>query len=386
MAITKAPIALALAAAALLALSGCSGASSAAGSTRGTTDPAVIEEAHSQVEAAYNKLSSPPTTGPVAQKGKNIWVITCSLASPGCGIPTQGIVDAGKELGWNMTVQDGQLNPANYQGLIRQAVAAQADGIITVALSCSLIQGVLKDATAAGIPVVSGPHAFDCDADGGSKEYTAMMQVGDTGDPGQLQHELGELKAWYTIDQTQGNAKIITLSSPEFPNEPPKYEGFNKIITKCAGCSVVADVPISGVDLGNPAVLNQKLATVLQQHPEANMVLSPYDGFLSQVGQTLSTYKAGQTFNVIGGEGYPGTMDMIRDGLVFGAVAQPQEWYGWAAADTMNRVLAGETTFPLQGANLFIVDKNHSLNPAKGSPLQVDFDFKSVYEKVWSGK
>ena len=95
-----------------------------------------------------------PTSSPAPQKGKNIWVISCGQAAEGCADPTNAIVDAGKLIGWNMTVFDGKLDPTLPSTGVRNAIAAKADGIILNVVDCQEVQQPLEEAHAAGIKII----------------------------------------------------------------------------------------------------------------------------------------------------------------------------------------------------------------------------------------
>ena len=77
------------------------------------------------LEAAGYKgtYTAPPTNGPPAQKGKNVWIISCGQASESCSVPADAAQQAGQMLGWKVTLFDAQLNPANYTVGIDKAIA-----------------------------------------------------------------------------------------------------------------------------------------------------------------------------------------------------------------------------------------------------------------------
>lgn len=377
-----------------IALAACSG-SSDGGDTSSTsaadggsaTDPDVLAAAEAQLKLDQEGLyTSPPTEGPTAQAGKNVIIVPCGTAAPGCSVPADGMVDAAEALGWNTTVIDGELNPTGYQDAMRQAIAAGPDGIMTTALSCTDIKPQLQAAIDAGIPVVGGPSSFDCDAtDDGPNLYTAMINLGGT--PVEFNDALGAMRANYIIAKTGGNAKIIMTEHSDFLSTTLSQAGFDRVIATCGGCEIVATVDIAAGDLGVPATVQQKVATVLQQHPEANVLVSASDTVLGQIGQTLRQNNNPDLI-VIGSESYPDTLDLMREGYSTAASAYSQDWGGWATADTLNRIFAeGDTAeIPDSGMNLQMIDKDHGLNPEMGTPYTPSFDYKEIYEKVWSGK
>lgn len=341
-------------------------------------------EASKAVQQAYDGLYTEPTAdGPAAQKGKNIWVVSCSQALPGCSEPAAGIEEAAKALDWNVTVVDGQATPAGYNSAIRQAVAAKADGIIGVAIDCAYATAALQDAKNAKIPTV-GVYAYDCDdpkVNGGEALYSAL--INNNGTPGEFGALWGKLKAQYAAAATSGEAKIIQLTHPEFLVTQYEVEGYNAEIAKCSTCEVVATVEITAQDLGSPATTAQKVATVLQQHPEANVLEVPDDTTLALSAQAITAANR-SNLTVVGGEGYPSTFDLIREGVVTSAVAIPANWLGWSGADAMNRVLAGQPEIPNQGVSFQIIDAEHGLPPA-GKGWTPSVDYKASFTRSWNG-
>jgi ribose transport system substrate-binding protein len=350
----------------------------------GGTSGSYTATATAAVDAAYKGLYTAPSSSDVpAQKGKNVWVVSCAQALPGCSEPTAGIQEAATALGWHVTVVDGKANPAGYATAIRQAIAAKADGIIGIAIDCPYAKSALQDARNASTPTV-GVYAYDCNdpkAGGGNALYSATINT--NGTPAQFGTEWGKLKADYAIMATHGNAKIIQLTHPDFLVTQYQYAGYTAELAKCSACKVVDKVDITAQDLGSPATTAQKAATALQQHPEANVLEVPDDTTIAEIAQAVkSAHRSNLT--VVAGEGYASTFDLIRSGVVTAAVAIPANWLGWSGADAMNRVLAGEKSIPNEGASFQIIDKDHGL-PAAGQGWTPSVGYKAAFTKYWVG-
>ena len=84
-----------------------------------------------------------PSSRPAA-KNKFIVVISSGQASISSQVPSDAAVAAAKALGWKVVLYDAKLNPSNYSPLIRQAIAAGAQGIISDAIDCQAAKSALS--------------------------------------------------------------------------------------------------------------------------------------------------------------------------------------------------------------------------------------------------
>jgi ribose transport system substrate-binding protein len=372
---------------ALLA-AGCSSSDSSGGGdtsqASGSSDD-YTATAQKTVDAAYKGLYSKPTAGgPKAQKGKTIWVVPCSTALFGCSEPAAAVQEAAKTLGWTVKIADGKASPAGYTAAINQAVAAKADGIITVAIDCAAAKSALAAAKTAGIPTVS-VFAYDCDdPKGGASESLYSAVINSSGTPAEFGTKWGELKAAYAIAKTNGKAKVLLITHPDFIVTQYETAGYKSELAKSKGSEIVDTVDITGADLGNPAGTAQKVATALQQHPEANVVDVPDDTTMAQVSQAITAARIPDLL-VVAGEGYPSTLALIKKKVVTAAGGVPANWLGWEGADAMNRVLAGETEIPNQGASFQLIDAENGLPSDADKPWVPSIDYKAAFISNWVG-
>lgn len=149
----------------------------------------------------------------------------------------------------------------------------------------------------------------------------------------------------------------------------------------CPGCEIVdsVEVPVSDLSDGKAG---QKAQTLLAQHPDANVLITAYDAQQQAIASTVAPY-AKKGVLLMGGEGYPANIDLIKQGIQSVAVAMPVNYIGWAGADTMNRILAGATDFPDQGIGFQIVDEDHNL--PDGDEWHPGVDYESAYTAVYDG-
>ena len=153
-------------------------ATTIAGATATTVDPlAGAQAAVTKAEQSTN-VNVDPTSRP-GVKGKHIVVISQGQANLSSQIPSDGAVAAAKALGWQVDLYDAKLTMGSYPALIRQAIAAGADGIIDDAGDCQIAQQAFQEAKAKGIVVVP-IYAYDCNDSkgGGGSEALFSGSVG----------------------------------------------------------------------------------------------------------------------------------------------------------------------------------------------------------------
>ncbi|MCW2682086.1 MAG: LigA protein [Frankiales bacterium] len=390
--LTSRPIALIGAGlAASLVLAGCGGSSddntpaaddtpAPAASSSGGTAPA----GDGDVNYAGTLREPDATPRPIA-KDKKVVIISAGQASISSSVPVGAAEEAAKAAGWQTEVYDVQLNPANAPGLVRQAIASGADGIILQAVDCPGVKGPLQEAKAKGIQVV-GIYSFDCNDPLFKGSDPALFSAAINYGP-EAQAGIGEFTKKYGADQakaviaeTGGKAKVIFFNSPTVTVLNYTGQGFKEEIEKCAGCEIVAEVEFAGAELGPN--LQQKATSALLQHPDANVVKSPYTSatLLGIAPAVVQSGRANKIY-VMGGEGFAPELDLLRAGQGVDAVnIAPSDWTGWAAVDTMNSLFSDKPVAD-SGLGWQLVDKEHNL-PASG-PFVPKVDFKAAYKKAW---
>ncbi len=370
-----------------LVLTACGGSSKtpAAGSTGGGGAAPVTSTGGSSAPIASSApLHDPAATPRPGAKGKKIVVISSGQASISSSVPVAGAVEAAKALGWSTTVYDEQLNPASAPGLVRQAIASGADGIVLDATDCPTVKGAMQEAKAKGIKIV-GIYSFDCNdpifGGGGEALFTGQINYGaGAADIDKFTQQYGADQAKAVIAATNGKANVVFLNDQEFTVLRYTGKGFLDEMAKCSGCKVVDKVDFTGAELGPN--LQQKVTSALLQHPEANAIKSPYTAAtLLGIGPAVvSSGRAAKIYSM-GGEGFAPELDLLRANQGVSAVEiTPSEWTAYAAVDTLNSLFTGKPAAD-SGLGWQFVDKNNGL-PQSG-PYVPKVNFKADYKKAW---
>jgi ribose transport system substrate-binding protein len=354
--------------------------SATAGATTTTVDPLAAAQADvaraKKPGGTYKDVD--PTSRP-AVKGKHIVVISAGEASISSMVPSDAAVAAAKAIGWQVDLYDAKLNPGNWSPLIRQAIAAHADGIVVDAIDCDQAQQAFQEAKAANIVVVP-IYAFDCTDPHAGNEPTGLfsgyVNYG-TSNLDTFTEQFGADQANYIIAQSHNTAKVVDVYDPEFTVLYWVFKGFNDTIAKSGGSKVIDTLTVTQSDLLAGKVEGEVQAELLR-FPQATWLKSPYTYVtLLGIGPALAS-KPG-SINVMGSEGFLPELDLIRKGIVNAVSIVSSEWTGWAAIDTMNSIFRHEQP-AFSGLGWQLVDKTSI--PASG-PLVPSVDFKSEYMKAW---
>lgn len=351
-----------------------------------------MNDAKALVDRAYKgNFHQPPSKGPKAVPGKNVWIISCYQALDSCRLPAAGTEAAARDLGWKSTVVDGQLNTSVQGDAINQAAGAGADAVALVGIDCSAVQGPLSAAKAKGVAILA-VFAFDCDDPSLTNPGPSLIDIAalPPGLPTQRSSAIlyGRIKAAYAMVSTSGKAVVVDEVSPT--NLPLSYisQGFQKQLATCPGCKIAKTVEFTNDDILN-GKLKDGLTVALQQNPNVTTIQVPIDPLFQL--SVLSATAGRRDIQLLGGEGLPANIDLIRSGAQTTALAVAHEWGGYASLDMANRLFAGEkiADMPLEGVGFQLVDKDHNL-PAAGPYVPLDaeghqIDFVAAYRKVWGG-
>jgi ABC-type sugar transport system substrate-binding protein len=159
------------------------------------------------------------------------------------------------KVGWTATVSDGQNSPPTQQTALQDFVQSQVQGIITIAVTSSVVAPQLAAARAAGIPVVSlsddsNPSAFAATYGGNAAQQGALTtSYVKSKIPAASQYVALDISAVYSIHE------FITSTTP---------------LLDAAGFKEVGSYDINPADLTNS--IKTGALNLLQAHPHARLL------------------------------------------------------------------------------------------------------------------
>lgn len=372
---------------ALLAAAGCGSGST--GSGGGGSIEMTAAEADKTLDKVLTGVSYPiPTSSPPAQSDKTVWLLSC-VAFPACQAYNKKFESAAETLGWTVRTFDNKADIGVNLTLMRQAIAAKADAIVIDPFDCAGIKTGLEAARKANIPVVSF-LGIDCDeTDGGEALFSAPIKINGTEGPVPYYTQYGQTDAEVMVASIVKSGlkdpKILAFQNTDQASQTTAFKAFEERVGElCSACQIKkAPFTISTLSKGPQFWRSSVLA-----NPDANAVYIPFDSVLPLgLGPALM---ASPSFKIlVGGDTYGGGLDFIRKSKATVRIPnQTLEFFGYATADVVNRLFAGEeaASLPNEGGYQLYVDKTHNL-PAGDESVKAPFDYESQYEKLWaSGK
>jgi ribose transport system substrate-binding protein len=373
-----------------IALTVTSGGGASASTSIPLSNPFGYKYGYAAAVAELPKLyagtsTSVNTTSRPAAKNKSIFIISAGQASISSSIPADAAQAAAQAIGWKATILDGKLEPSTYGGLVDQAIADGAQGIILDAVDCDQVKGPLEQAKAKHIAVVP-IYAFDCNdptEDAGAPLFSAVPNTNNLPDKelGAFSESYGRGQADYIIAKSKNKARVLVLNDPEFTVLKYTAAGFDDQIAHSGGSKVVATLNFLAADLGSK--LQQEIQAELLKYPSINWIKSPYT-YATELGvvPALASQPKGK-YDVMGGEGFQPELADISAGTVTGAMAISSQWVAWAAVDAMNSVFTHKPTYP-SGIGWELIDATHNL-PANDILIPKQ-NYEAAYEKAWGVK
>lgn len=374
-------VAAALAASVMLSACGSSESGGSASTVATGNGQDNVATAQTKLDALYKgSYAAPAAQGPAAQKGKKVFLVNVGVQAPTGSKVAESAREAAKVLGWELTVFDGKFEPNLYQEGIRQAIASDADVIWNFAIDCPVARTAFEEAKKAGIPVVA-QEAADCsDADPAAPSLFSENLKYVEGSFLDWAKALGAAQADWVIAKTKGQAKVIEIAVPDLIITKALHEGFIAEMKTCDTCEVVQTVETSAAVLG-PA-LQSKIEQALLRNPTANAMALSYDDLMTGGGAAaIRGSGRSDALEVIAGTGFQANNELIAKNQGQDAGFGIDYVYEtWAAADLVNRFLAGQPGVA-SGVGVQVYDRDNGLpTEIYTSPIA---DFQARYTAIW---
>jgi ribose transport system substrate-binding protein len=347
-------------------------------STAPSSDPVQAAIDANNARKAPQTTWTGPTTGPTADPGKTVVYISSDEANQGSHLWGVYQQEAGKVIGWKVTVLDGKGTTSGRLTACNQALVLKPDAITFEGDAVGL-QSCLTQADAAGIVIV-GVHA----AGTPGPQPSLHLYTNISSDPSQI----GTAMADWIIADSKGKGKAMILYDNLFDVARAKAEAMKAEFAKCTGCTLLGyeNSPLAEVTTRTAPLFTAYESKYGADFQYVMSITDYYYDFavpaLQSAGVPTSQLK------LVGSDGNPSAYERIRAGNQYqvATVPEPAEFFGWQIIDEVNRGL--HKVAPSGYAPpIYIVDQSN-VNAEGGVDdiFQPSNNFKAHYLAIWTGK
>lgn len=363
--------------ASLLLVTACSGGGSEPGGS--PTDASSESPAAGVLSDAMKPVTTAdmPTKPFTPVKDKHILILTCGSVGTGCVAEAQVEKKLAESLGWKADVIDGKVDPTTWNQVVKQAAESGIDGIIAISADPNLYGEAMDVVKAKKIPfVVTWQNPLPTDV-GGIGAYVAA-------DPDQGGKDVAE---WIKADSA-GKANILVFDVPLAPAVQRRGKAMiDTLKADCPGCTVKkADISYQTLATS----LTPQVTSLLQQDPKIDYIWGVDDSAISFVQQGIRVAGRASTVKLVSMTGYPDQMAQLKTGEMAAELATPIAYQGWTAFDSLSRLMAGA---PLEKNYWPVPQRIFSSASIAEAPASVvkegwnlDFDYESIFKKLWGQK
>lgn len=341
--------------------------------------PAMAQDVVEEARAALEVYAGPqddwrgPTESFTPEPGMRVVYISNDEnndASRAWGVAIQ---EAGAQIGWEVTIIDGQATPVGWISAFNQAIALGVDGIITSADAASLSEPI-GEAVAAGIPIV-GIHAAALP--GPDEELGLFTNIQQ--DP----RDIGRAQADWVIVHSNGTGRVIVTSHNEFAIAEAKSRATEARLLECETCEVLeyVNTPIAEVAQRQP----QLVTSWLQRYGAPLYVTAVADYTLDfQVPALRSAGVDPGDIILVGADGQRSAYERIRAGeYQVVTVSEPVEMQAYQAVDELIRAFAGQPPSDFVQDPYLVTPENVDAEGGADNAFVPSNDYAARYLALW---
>ncbi len=240
-----------------------------------------------------------------------------------------GATKAAEELGVDLQIVDGANDPAKQVQAIETFVTQQVSAIIVVAIDVEGIKPAVQAAKDAGIPVVAIDAKVEvppADSFIGVDNYGAGVQA-------------GEWLVQYVTDSMGGTATVGIVGALNSFIQNQRLDGFVEALKAAPGITVGETVDGQNVQ----EVALTAAENLVTANPDMNIIYATGEPALIGVVAAVEAQGLQDKIQVVGWDLTKQSIDGMDAGYVKAVVQQDPYQEGYAAVETLLKLIAGET-------------------------------------------
>ncbi|AZZ92890.1 hypothetical protein EUZ85_20030 [Hahella sp. KA22] len=330
-------------------------------------------QAESHAANASSLKWNGPTTGPAAQRNKNIVFVSQDSNNGGISSLYRHFQLAAQQLGWKLEHIDSKNNLHSAKSAVLQAGHANVDAIVLGGVSLSSLRDEARIVKRKGI-ILLGWHAAA--EPGPTDELFNNIAT--------PSFAVAQMAAQYVVQHSEGKVGVVIFNDARFEVANAKTESMRKIISQCDRCRVLS---IENISLGQTVTeIPKAVDRLVTEFGDAwTHSLAINDLYFDSISFPLRKHNRTDIRNISAGDGSFQALNRIRSGLStqVATVAEPAGVQGWQLADELNRAFAGAPPSGYVTEPLLITYE--SVHKTDIYNLGGDIPYREWYEIIWFG-
>ena len=326
-------------------------------------------------QAFAAKIWDGPTSGPAGQAGKKVVYISQDLKNGGISANYRGFYSAAEELGWELTLINGNSDGETIRAAFAAAIRSHQDAIVLGGFQVDESLADLVDSARRSNIVLVGWHAA---ADPGPTKDLFINVATESA-------EVAKIAAEYVIQSGTGNVGVIIFNDNRFAVANAKTKRMKEIIEQCKRCRVlsVENILISNASKEIPIVV--PLLNKTYGHAWTH-TLAINDVYFDAMNFPLISIGRDDIQNISAGDGSNIALGRIRSGKSqqIATVAEPTGLQGWQLADELNRAFAGVP--PSGYVSKPVLVTTQLLRQIGSASLDFEIPYREAYSAIWQRK
>jgi inositol transport system substrate-binding protein len=324
-----------------LLLSACSGGGG--GSGGGQQDNAAAEASMARANERLDEASQPVSySGPeepldaAAVQGKSVCIIAVDTANQFVADISNHAAEAFELMGIETQILNGRNDPNQYTAYIRQCIEQDVDGIMLQNIGSLQTPEGTRAAAEAGIPIItSGQIAATSEPEENVDSFVAV----DT-------RLIGELQADLAYRESDGNVHAVGFGLPTLVQDQEQLAGQEEELQELCGdaCSYEAQ----HIELGTfQTELPNMTRSAIIGNPDLNWFFPAWDILATYVIAGVEQANPAEPVSISSYNGIESARQAVVAGDMVATFGIPLKVWGYAAADTLGRLIAGQQAEPV---------------------------------------
>jgi len=305
--------------------------------------------------------------------GKSIYRIAGPDSNPWYQQGLNGMKGAAEKVGFSFSACSNEGQLAQYQQCMAQGIKQKATLIdLFAGPDPNALAIEIASAKAAGI-LVAVSHNFGIDATVPNVSANFSVDFG----------LAARLLADWVISKNE-TAHVLVLVSDELPSTADMRAGITSEFKEFGGAGIqysFVNVSIAQWGTGLKPAVEKAMAA----DPKLSYIICIYDSMTEFVVPAIAAAKKDGKIKVIGFNGTPLVLDMVRAGKVEMTIGECQEWTSYAITDAEMRLIGGMGAVKNMHIPFRIFDKSNAAEAGVPATYGKGYGdtFKADYAKLW---